>query len=684
MSLLKPNSLNLALEEIDNGNFAFPCNAKKKPACERGFKAAVNTPEQAEALWRGTNAPLLGIDCERSNIWVLDIDAKGKEWLEQYRGLIPETLTYQTPSGGNHFVFKGHPTIRNSQGKISEGVDVRGIGGYVCRGEGYQIIHDAEIADASPELISLALEANAGTASSQVPAPVASHSIDRRGKLTDGREDLMTKMVYAKCVQAANQMPLKDVEAYVLAQYPDYEDKAAPRGQSLEADGRGFSEYQKKTRYLLEKFAREGVPPETRQADRHAAAYVYNATSDQVIRLSDGTTFKREPWRVMTGRNIQKDVADDLIMVVKSTAFEPSQPRLFYLDGELVFNVYPICPVPVADSNFQNHPAIDTVTGHLKWMFPDDYEFVLDWLAFNVQNYAQKLRYAVVVVGIQGDGKTTLFDKLPRAVLGHQHVVTVGPQQINGNYNEWAVNTGYLCCEEITVNGTMKTQVMEQIKPLVTNDMISVTQRYQDARQVRNTANAVILTNHKNALPIDPNDRRYHVLKTHPDKRAELPDEAHFKALHQAIENNREVLRGYLMARDLTDFNVNRPPPATSAKVFMREAQLHETSLRVMEVLRNPTRGIHSQCFSFASMRETLRTNYNYELNFRNAEAFMEQIGFIKYPKNIKWENKSHTIYAHEELMAQNPSSEILRTLLNNPDDEAARWLDEDEFPFDE
>jgi hypothetical protein len=112
---LKPTSLDTALEHIDEGHYVFPVRANKAPACDNGFKDAVNTPEEAEELWRNKDAPLLGIDCGRSNIWVLDIDADGKKWFEENKSIIPETLKLQTPSTGLHLVYKGHAKILTRQ-----------------------------------------------------------------------------------------------------------------------------------------------------------------------------------------------------------------------------------------------------------------------------------------------------------------------------------------------------------------------------------------------------------------------------------------------------------------------------------------------------------------------------------------------------------------------------------------
>ena len=86
-----------------------------------------------------------------------------------------------------------------------------------------------------------------------------------------------------------------------------------------------------------------------------------------------------------------------------------------------------------------------------------------------------------------------------------------------------AANIGVVVVEELTLQGTMKQQVIEEFKPLVTNDTIASSEKYKSARQVRNTSNFAILTNHLNALPIASDDRRFHVLKTSTETRADLP-----------------------------------------------------------------------------------------------------------------------------------------------------------------
>lgn len=680
---LKPTSLDTALEHIDEGHYVFPVRANKAPACDNGFKDAVNTPEEAEELWRNKDAPLLGIDCGRSNIWVLDIDADGLDWLEKNRDIIPETQYYKTPRSGFHYVFAGHPAIRNSISKIADGVDVRGIGGYVCRGEGYQIIHDADVAEASPELIHLALEANSETASSHAPAPAAPTKVDVWGKLTDGREAKMAEMVYAKCLDAVREVGFDKAYEKVASEYSEYESLVAPRGASLEADGRGLSEWNKKIRSTLSKLERGGLPePRRPQASgRRNEPVVFNMIDDEVIRVADGQTYTRTAFQAGTGRKVTEEIKEGLIEVVDGTAFEPAaaDARIIWVNGHKMFNRYPICPIPMAERNYHDHPAVDLVINHIKEMFSADADFVLNWMSFQVQRYGEKLRFAAVIVGVQGDGKTMIFDKLTRALVGHDHVKTVSPVQVNEQYNDWAANIGVVVVEELTLQGTMKQQVIEEFKPLVTNDTIAISEKYKSARQVRNTANFVILTNHQNALPIASDDRRFHVLKTSTETRADLPPPSHFDALHNAIDNHADVLRGYFLDRDLTGFNINQPPPSTSAKELMREMQLNNEQLWVEEILKNPERGYRQECFSLSIVRAHLRQEHGFSLAPRNTEAKLNEIGYLKYGQ-LKIDNKNHTIYVHRDLKAENPSGERIREMLEHPTSDYSNY-DQDEFP---
>lgn len=133
--------LQAALGYAARGWYVFPlAPLRKTPATEHGFKDATLDPEQIRAWWAATPDANVGIAAGASGLVVLDLDVKsGAPGLESWAVLtarvgagIADTLKAYTPSGGRHFYYsaQGDP-IGNSASKLGDGLDVRGVGGYV-------------------------------------------------------------------------------------------------------------------------------------------------------------------------------------------------------------------------------------------------------------------------------------------------------------------------------------------------------------------------------------------------------------------------------------------------------------------------------------------------------------------------------------------------------------------------
>ena len=141
-----------ALAIAATGIPVFPCNTDKKPLTERGFKNASTDPDSIRKWFRNPEAKLIGVPTgERSDVDIMDLDPRhgSDAWREANIANLPETRIHQTGGGGEHWVFQHHDGVRNSAGKIAQGVDVRGEGGYAIwpGSPGYTVISDAEPAD---------------------------------------------------------------------------------------------------------------------------------------------------------------------------------------------------------------------------------------------------------------------------------------------------------------------------------------------------------------------------------------------------------------------------------------------------------------------------------------------------------------------------------------------------------
>ena len=130
-----------AVRFAEIGLHIFPCVPRTKvPATEHGVKDATTDLEIIKAWWHERPDCNIAIATgAASGIFVLDVDGAELELhcLETKYGGLPATVEVVTPRG-RHIYFKMPDVpVRNSAGKIAEGVDVRGEGGYVLERQAF-------------------------------------------------------------------------------------------------------------------------------------------------------------------------------------------------------------------------------------------------------------------------------------------------------------------------------------------------------------------------------------------------------------------------------------------------------------------------------------------------------------------------------------------------------------------
>jgi predicted transcriptional regulator len=126
----------VALSYARRGRPVFPLKpVGKEPLTKRGHLDAT-TDESRITAWfnRWPNANIGIPTGKRSGFLVLDVDHPPTlDALEAEHGKLPATRTHATGNGGIHYLFR-YPAgaeIRNSAGKLGDGLDVRGEGGYI-------------------------------------------------------------------------------------------------------------------------------------------------------------------------------------------------------------------------------------------------------------------------------------------------------------------------------------------------------------------------------------------------------------------------------------------------------------------------------------------------------------------------------------------------------------------------
>lgn len=159
-SVNSEDPLDTALVLAAEGLHCFPCSSNKRPTCPNGFLDATTDPKELDALWTNPG-PLVGVRSgANSNIDVLDIDVGHPEalaWWTSNRAQIPTTRVHRTRRRGLHLLFRHHPGLRCSIGRLAKGVDVRAEGGYFVwwPAAGCAVLNDGPVAQWPAWLLAL-------------------------------------------------------------------------------------------------------------------------------------------------------------------------------------------------------------------------------------------------------------------------------------------------------------------------------------------------------------------------------------------------------------------------------------------------------------------------------------------------------------------------------------------------
>lgn len=186
--------------------------------------------------------------------------------------------------------------------------------------------------------------------------------------------------------------------------------------------------------------------------------------------------------------------------------FRPEHPPGAVLQEEsrLLVNTY----VPIVTS--KKAGDISRFTAHLEKMLPNprDREILLAWMAACVQYPGCKFQWSPLVQGCEGNGKSLLIRCLAYAI-GHRYTHLPNAQDLSNKFNAWLSNKLFIGVEEIY--SADRREIIETLKPMITNDRIDIQGKGDDQFTGDNRANFLMCTNHKDAILKTHNDRRFAV-----------------------------------------------------------------------------------------------------------------------------------------------------------------------------
>lgn len=255
------------------------------------------------------------------------------------------------------------------------------------------------------------------------------------------------------------------------------------------------------------------------------------------------------------------------ITTVTDFAYDPSQPtECFFVNGGCKFvNTYsPTHPEPdyaraaEAGALFQNH--LTNLIAEKEYR-----RILIDFMAYMVQFPGRKIRWSPMIQGAEGCGKTLLAE-MQKAVHGKEHVKTIDGTAVLGGWNDWAFGYQLVVLEEVRVQGTNRYDIMNRLKPWITNEDIPINEKFRSSRDVRNITNYMLFSNHHDALALTPNDRRYFVIKSALQSKRQVLDlgPRYFENLFGMLRDMPGALRAFFLNWEISpDFRPDGHAPST-------------------------------------------------------------------------------------------------------------------------
>lgn len=273
-----------------------------------------------------------------------------------------------------------------------------------------------------------------------------------------------------------------------------------------------------------------------------------------------------------------------------SHCFDPrlKPGRIIESEGQTLVNTY----WPVKIKRIQG--SVEPMLRHLELLFPDprDRLIFLSYMAALVQYPGYKFTWAPIVQGVQGNGKT-LFSLCVRYAVGTRYSHFPNAADLANKFNEWLYGKIFISVEDIY--NARDPEMIERLKVFVTGEFQEIHGK-GSAQVTRNVcANFIFNSNHKDALQIQDNERRFAPFYTSQqsvqDLRRDGMDAVYFQNLFKWLNTDdgfakfAEYLYTFDIPDELNPVTLCRRAPQTSSTAMAIIQSVGSVEQEILEAI---------------------------------------------------------------------------------------------------
>ena len=440
------------------------------------------------------------------------------------------------------------------------------------------------------------------------------------------------------------------------------------------------------------------------------SCWVYVTDQDKYYRMDSDEWLSKQGFNARFNRmmpvdengmitQLASDAATNTFQIPSATRgmYLPWGGATFEMHGVDCVNTYRPSSVPQAAETVSadGQRIINLVIEHITMLCggrKDVADNLVAWLAHNVQKPGVKIRWAPLIKGVEGDGKT-LFGHFAEVAMGSPNIKNISPTVLGTDFSDWGHGACIGILEEIKLTGHNKYDILNKIKPNITNNSVPVHPKGSKEFTVINTMNYVAFTNFSDSLPLSDTDRRWMIVFTPFSHISQLVENvtnkgwentgAYFDKLYQGVIANRAYLRRWLLDYEIPDtFRPDGSAPFTLEKAQMVAMSSSPEEDLVMEAYEEKGVGIGPSVLSSACLTAACSAlDPDTRLATTTVNRVLSRLGWVKLAKKIKWSNRAHTVWTKGEVPSCNDGiRELLDDTLKNTSDFCEKGSKLEEF----
>lgn len=235
-------------------------------------------------------------------------------------------------------------------------------------------------------------------------------------------------------------------------------------------------------------------------------------------------------------------------------------------DARQALNIWRPIDRGAAPSNWQSRAA--PFVEHVKWLWGEDAEPFLDWLAHIQQQPGILPHYGWVHISREhGKGRNWISSVLTRVFAPYVcpgiNIVSILDNGFNGELSRRLL----AIVDEINEGGSSVYRHAQSLRQLVTAEYRDINPKYGRTRREHNSCRWLLFSNHTGALPLTEEDRRFWIVSHSGAPKAP----GYYEALYKSLEDPQFIksVSEYLARRNISQFKPGQRPPMNDAKAAL-------------------------------------------------------------------------------------------------------------------